>query len=42
MGRLGDGGAAAPTVAWTAPPTIGRAVRLGATGNPPSWLRPAR
>ena len=28
MGRLGDGAPAAPTVAWTAPPTIGRAMRL--------------
>lgn len=34
MGRLGDGGAAAPTVAWTARPTIGRAVRLRGDWEP--------
>lgn len=34
MGRLIGGVAAAPTVAWTAPPTIGRAARLRGGGEP--------
>ncbi|MFB7306555.1 hypothetical protein [Streptomyces sp. NPDC056192] len=34
MGRWGDGGAAASTVAWTAPPTTGRAVRLRVDREP--------
>ncbi|WP_392840460.1 hypothetical protein [Streptomyces sp. LN500] len=42
MGRLGDGGAAAPTVAWTAPPTIGRAVRLRGDREPAVVAAPGR